>query len=350
MKVVAYARVSYLEQEEGGFPSLEEQTRRLEAFASHTGLALEKVHTDHGLTPTQDTRAGLVNILDDMEESDWEAVLIVSGCRLRGLCSTLTFDPVEELRNAGKRVLVANDDTARQLRAIVEDYKARQPKKVAARKSDEVERKREIAQRLLKGREEGARQGKHQSGPAPYGYRRDYDKRSSEGVMLVPDEVEAEVVKLIFREYLRLRSMKRLIKLLDEQGLRTRRSKQWSRAGVSWILKNDTYIGRVHFGDIHVKGRHEPIVAPITFNKAQQLIKANNKRSREGGKKGDDDEDELEDLELEAATGEAEDQQPAATEPPAKPAPAKPAPVEQPAAKARDTRSRHQSLAASSVG
>jgi site-specific DNA recombinase len=280
VKIVAYARVSFLEQEEGGFPSLEEQTQTLEAFASTTGLTLEKVHTDYGLTPAQDTRAGLVNILDDMDGSEWEAVLITAPCRLQGLERTFSFDPIEELRNGDKRVLVANADTAKQLAEIVKRYRAQQPKRSAARKSDEVVRKKEIAQRLLKGREEGARQGKHQSGPAPFGYRRDYSKRNTEGVLLVPDATEADIVKLVFREYLRLRSMKRLIRLLDEKGLRTRRGKQWSRAGVSWILKNDTYIGRVHFGDIRVKGRHEPIIAPITFNKVQQLIKLNNKRSR----------------------------------------------------------------------
>ena len=129
-------------------------------------------------------------------------------------------------------------------------------------------------------REAGARAGKHQSGPAPYGYRRDYSKRSTDGVLLVPDETESDVVRLIFREYLRLRSMKRLIKLLDSQGLRTRRGKRWSRAGVSWILKNDTYVGRVHFGKIRVKGRHESIVPPIVFNKVQKLIRQNNKRKR----------------------------------------------------------------------
>jgi DNA invertase Pin-like site-specific DNA recombinase len=58
-----------------------------------------------------------------------------------------------------------------------------------------------IAERLLRGREEGAKAGKHQSGPAPYGYRRDYSQRSTQGVLLVPDEKEGEVVQLIFREH-----------------------------------------------------------------------------------------------------------------------------------------------------
>ena len=279
MKVIAYARTSFHEQDEGGFPSLEEQERVLRAFAERTGLTLDKVHTDYGLTPTQATRAGLINILDDME-SDWEAVLITSPCRLRNLTATFSFDPVEELRTEGKRVLVTNDTTAKQLAEVVARIKATRPAPVRRVKGDTARHKREVAQRLLRGREEGARAGKHQSGPAPFGYRRDYSKRSAEGVRLVPDEAEADVVKMIFREYLRLRSMKRLIKLLDEQGLKTRRGKQWSRAGVSWILKNDTYIGRVHFGDIRVKGQHESIVAPITFNKVQQLIRVNNKRGR----------------------------------------------------------------------
>lgn len=285
MKVIAYARTSFHEQDEGGFPSLEEQERVLRAFAERTGLTLDKVHTDYGLTPTQATRAGLINILDDME-SDWEAVLITSPCRLRNLTATFSFDPVEELRTEGKRVLVTNDTTAKQLAEVVARIKATRPAPVRRVKGDTARHKREVAQRLLRGREEGARAGKHQSGPAPFGYRRDYSKRSAEGVRLVPDEAEADVVKMIFREYLRLRSMKRLIKLLDEQGLKTRRGKQWSRAGVSWILKNDTYIGRVHFGDIRVKGQHESIVAPITFNKVQQLIRVNNKRGRSTTKKG----------------------------------------------------------------
>ena len=53
---------------------------------------------------------------------------------------------------------------------------------------------------------------------------------------------------------------------------------EWSRAGISWILKNDTYVGRVHFGKIRSKGRHESIVPPIVFNKVQKLIRENNKR------------------------------------------------------------------------
>jgi hypothetical protein len=142
----------------------------------------------------------------------------------------------------------------------------------------------EVTLRLLRGREEGARAGKHQSGTAPYGYVRDYARRAKgpneKGVPLVIEPEEAEVVRLIFRLYLRHRSMKKVIELLHAKGLRTRRGKEWSRAGISWILKNDTYLGRVHFGAIRTKGEHEPIIAPIVYYKAQKLIRKNDKRGR----------------------------------------------------------------------
>lgn len=141
-----------------------------------------------------------------------------------------------------------------------------------AKQDDEATRRAELARRLFHGRIKGAKRGKHQSGPAPYGYKRGKDAE------LLIDEAEAEMVRFIFREYLRLRSMKKLIELLDAHGRKTRRNCAWSRAGISWILKNNTYVGRVHFGEVKGRGIHKPIVAHIIFNKAQMLIRKNDKR------------------------------------------------------------------------
>ena len=142
----------------------------------------------------------------------------------------------------------------------------------------------EVTRRLLRGRENGARLGKHQSGTAPYGYVRDYSARGrgSKGVPLRIEAREAEVVRSIFRLYLKLRSMKRVIEQLNSAGMRTRRGKEWSRAGIAWILKNETYLGRVHFGAIRAKGEHEAIVTPSVYARIQRLIRKNDKRGRGG--------------------------------------------------------------------
>lgn len=303
MKIVGYARTSWQEQVQSRYPSVAVQEASIREFAQRAGIRLAAVHCDTGLSPTQSTVSGLVTILDSMDE-DWEAVLVTSLCRLD--VPTVSFNAHEELELNEKTVLIAGDAAARLLAARRAVAPPTPPPARRGRERDpsDATRRRAIAERLLRGREEGARAGKHQSGPAPYGYRRDYSQRSTDGVLLVPDEQEGAVVQLIFREYLRLRSMKRLIKLLDERGLRTRRSKRWSRAGVSWILKNDTYVGRVHFGDIRAKGRHDSLVPPILFNKVQKLIRLNNKRNKNG-----EEDDGVPEQELELAAVEVEGEQ-----------------------------------------
>lgn len=140
----------------------------------------------------------------------------------------------------------------------------------------------EVARRLLRGREAGARLGKHQSGTAPFGYVRDYSarRRGEKGIPLRIEPAEAEIVRAIFALYLRLCSMKRVIERLNASGARTRRGKEWSRAGIAWILKNETYLGRVHFGAIRARGEHEALVDPRTFARVQKLIRRNDKRGR----------------------------------------------------------------------
>ncbi len=140
----------------------------------------------------------------------------------------------------------------------------------------------DLAVRLRRGRERGARTGRHQSGTAPYGYVRDYSarRRGEPGVPLRVHEPEAEVVRTIFRLYLELRSIEKVIGRLRAAGVRTRRGKEWTRASVAWILKNETYAGRVLFGSIRSRGVHEAIVSPDMFARVRRLLARNNRRRR----------------------------------------------------------------------
>jgi site-specific DNA recombinase len=289
MKITGYVRTTRTEERTGSVRSLDEQELILRAFARENGHHLVAVHRDQGLAtgdPDRSTRAGLMTLLDSMEEA-WESVVIVAPDRIA--TRDVTLDVLQELREHEKGCVVVGEPAAANLLAIARRYRPAEARirsqeshrlPLAAVSASPADERRRIAERLLRGREAGARAGKHQSGPAPYGYRRDYNARASEGVLLKIDEEESEIVKFIFREYLRVRSMKRLIELLEDRRCRTRRGKQWSRAGVSWILKNDTYVGRVHFGSIRTRGRHIPLVSPIIFNKVQKLIRKNDKRRK----------------------------------------------------------------------
>jgi site-specific DNA recombinase len=121
--------------------------------------------------------------------------------------------------------------------------------------------------KVKRGQLNAVQQGRYGTGPAPYGYRRGNDSEKP----LVVDDREAEVVRTIFREYLRTRSTGKVVNYLHTKGLFTRKGNKWSRQAISIILSNRTYRGRVSYGDVETQGLHEPIIEPALFYKANAL-------------------------------------------------------------------------------
>jgi len=127
--------------------------------------------------------------------------------------------------------------------------------------------------KVKRGQLTAVRQGQYGTGPAPFGYRRGKEDEPP----LVIDPEETEIVRMIFREYLRQRSTGRVVTMLNSRAITTRKGKKWSRQAIAIILENRTYRGRVSYGNVEAQGRHEPIIDPATFYKANAL---KNERSR----------------------------------------------------------------------
>lgn len=275
VKAFGYARITR-EEELSGLESINSQRARIMDYAKRQNVQLLEVMTDEPLSGLKNspalkdacTKGGIVDVLDYSRRRKCDFVIVTDLTRLER--HDLSFNPVSEVKVQGLKIVPVDLDL--KLESLLPKSKKRRSRSLKEGKDLSV------AERLLLGRRECAKAGKHQSGPAPFGYMRDYTDRKRDGVRLKFHPDEAPVVRVIFKEYLRRKSMKRLIIFLEKQGIRTRRGKQWSRAGLSWILKNETYLGRVHFGNIRAKGQHAPIVSPIIFNKVQKLIKKNNKR------------------------------------------------------------------------
>lgn len=132
-----------------------------------------------------------------------------------------------------------------------------------------------VAERLAKGREDAVRRGRHPGGPAPYGYRWNREKRHLLGARLDVREDEAKVVRAIFKQYLKRKSLNAVVRFLEDRKVKTRNGKHWSKAAVLWLLKNEVYVGRVRIGEIRSRGTHDPIVSPIIFNKVQATLRRN---------------------------------------------------------------------------
>ncbi len=130
--------------------------------------------------------------------------------------------------------------------------------------------------KVKRGQLNAIHQGRYGTGPAPYGYRRGGPGEKP----LMVDDREAEVVRIIFREYLRTRSTGKVVRYLDSRDIRTRKGNRWSRQAVAIILSNRTYRGRVTYGDIEAEGLHEPIIEPAMFYKAN-AIRERRQRNRQ---------------------------------------------------------------------
>ena len=114
-------------------------------------------------------------------------------------------------------------------------------------------------------------------GPIPLGYR-SADKK----LVVVPEE--AETVRLIFKRYLDLGSVRTLMQDLDRRGIHTKRQvlangriRGGGRFGVgalTHLLKNRFYIGEIAYGgEIH-RGEHEPIIGLKIYEAVQAKLAA----------------------------------------------------------------------------
>lgn len=135
--------------------------------------------------------------------------------------------------------------------------------------------------KVKRGQLSAVQQGRYGTGPAPYGYRRGKDGEKP----LLVDDREAEVVRMVFREYLNQKSTGKVVNYLHSKGIFTRKGNKWSRQAIAIILSNRTYRGRVSYGDVETQGLHDPIIEPALFYKANAL----KERKRRAGADGSDD-------------------------------------------------------------
>ena len=143
--------------------------------------------------------------------------------------------------------------------------------------------------KVKRGQLSAVQQGRYGTGPAPYGYRRGEDGEKP----LMVDDREAEVVRMIFREYLHNRSTGKVVSFLHSRNIFTRKGNRWSRQAIAIVLSNRTYRGRVTYGDVETQGLHEPIIDPALFYKANALKE---RKKRHLSEQGVDDEN-IEDAE-----------------------------------------------------
>ena len=99
---------------------------------------------------------------------------------------------------------------------------------------------------------------------------------------LVVSKAEAETVRLIFRLYIELKTLRRVRDELDRKSVL---SKQWaSRGGVRHggyafgrgalyhLLANPIYVGEIRHKNVTYPGQHEAIIERATWDRVQEML------------------------------------------------------------------------------
>jgi site-specific DNA recombinase len=283
VRCAIYTRKSSEEGLEQSFNSLQAQREACEAYIAsqrHEGWhVIAKKYDDGGFSGGNLNRPGLQQLLQDIAARLVDTVVVykvdrltrslldfarvIEGFDARGVSFvsvTQQFNTTSSMGRLTLNVLLSFAQFERELTG------ERIRDKIAASK----------------------KKGMWMGGLVPLGY-------TLQGRQLVVHRQEAEVVREIFGQYLRLGSVANLQQYLERKQVRTkvRRSadgqlfggQPYSRGGLYKLLKNEVYIGRIaHRGQSH-QGQQPAIVEPELWEKVCTLLEANNQGQRQRGRK-----------------------------------------------------------------
>ena len=228
-RAVGYRRVSTNEMEQEN--SFEMQKNIFKDFCSrHSEYEYVGVYQDQGKSGTKiKGRTELNRLLADAKLKKFDVVLVKDVSRLSrnikdfmNILSDLTKNEIEvKFISSDMSSRDANEGMLVLLAWMAEQESANTSKRI--RISKEYNAKRGRVPNLVYG----------------------YDKTKGELFDLAQNEFEAEVVKFIFEAYLEGYSEVKIAKLLNEQGIMTKRNCRWSQNAINRILQNELYTGTI---------------------------------------------------------------------------------------------------------
>ncbi|MCA8988460.1 MAG: recombinase family protein [Planctomycetaceae bacterium] len=275
IRCAIYTRKSTEEGLDQEFNTLDAQREAAEAFiSSQKGegwLCLPTRYDDGGFTGGNMERPALKRLLEDIEAGLVDCVIVYKVDRLSR--SLLDFTRVMEVfdRHGVSFVSVTQQfnttsSMGRLTLHILLSFAQFEREIISERTRDKMAAAR--------------RKGRYTGGPPLLGY--DIDREKSR---LVVNETEADIVREIFRLYLKRGSLLATLAELDQRGWNTksyttrkgepRGGQPFNKARLHAILTNVAYIGQVTYkGEVH-DGLHEGIVPPELFEEVQQQLAGN---------------------------------------------------------------------------
>jgi len=270
-----YTRKSTDENLDKNFNSLDSQREYCQSFIKtrepQGWQVYEQVYSDPGFSGGSMDRPGLQQLLRDARKRKFQVVVCYKYDRLsRNTGQFLHMLELFEKYGIAFASVTQPIDTSssvgRLMRSILMDFAQFEREIISERTRDK------LAAMAKKGM---------RTGSCPLlGY--DIDKTDKHAVV---NQEEAKVVQFIFRTYLKLKSVRAVVKLLNAKGYRLkswigRDGKQkgggpFTKPNLLYLLKNPFFIGKIRYREHIFQGLHEAIIDEGTFADVRKYMGRN---------------------------------------------------------------------------
>ena len=281
-RAAIYVRVSTARQAERDL-SIPDQITQCRTWCQRQGIDVVQVFSEPGASALDEDRPVFQEMIHTAKRTDKPFDLVVVHSLSRFSRDSLHSELyIRELRKAGVELVsitqeVAQDPTGEMFRKLLHIFDEHQS--------------RETAKHVHRAMLENARQGFWNGSRPPYGYGVEIAERrgNKDKKMLVVDEAEARVVRMIFDMAMgaegRPMGVKAIATWLNERGI-LRRGRRFTTGGIHDILTSTTYHGLHHFNRTDSRnGRPRPpsewvpfvmpaIIDEKTFNAVQALLQS----------------------------------------------------------------------------
>ena len=274
-RVAAYARVSSDKDPMGH--SLSAQISYFNALIQkHPDWTLVGIYADEGITGTRADRPEFVRLLDDCRAGKIDMVCTKSISRFARNTLTL-LETIRELKSLGVDVYFEEQN----IHSISGDGELMLTILASYAQEESISASENQKWRIRSNFKEGLPWN-----GTVLGYR-------IENGVYVPQENEAEIVRLIFDCCLQGMGVYKIAKTLNEAGIRTRKGNLWCQQSVRKLLRNYAYTGnlllqtsyvedpvgkkkRVNTGQLpmyHAEGTHDAIIPTADFQAVQETLR-----------------------------------------------------------------------------
>jgi site-specific DNA recombinase len=253
-RIAIYTRVSTDDQAKEGY-SLKAQKERLEAYCEAQGWTISDLYVDEGHSGRNTQRPEYQRMME--QRDSWDTILVLKMDRIHRNSKNFMI-MMENLEMWGKKFASMQEslDTSNAVGRFVVDIIQR----IAQLESEQ------IGERTYMGMKQKAESGEGLLGfRIPYGYRLEDDG-------LVPEEIEAERVRHIFKAYIAGETMDWISWNLNRQDIPTKKDNLWTLWSISRILHNPVYAGFLRWDNLIIPSSHEPLVSIDDFNEVQRII------------------------------------------------------------------------------